>query len=89
MSIGDILLNDARDDGFLIDLDLAIRFSREKASGAPNKTGIEVFTAIWGADKGRQCDWGAWMWMLTNPLLLRLSNFMHDAELIGLHQGGC
>lgn len=44
------MLNDAEDDGFLIDLDLAIRFSREEASGAPNKTGTKVFMAI-GAQK--------------------------------------
>ena len=36
----------AEDDGFLIDLDLAIKIDRENASGAPSKTGTKVFMAI-------------------------------------------
>lgn len=40
------MLNSAEDDGFLIDLDLAIRLNRQKASGAPSKTGTKVFMAI-------------------------------------------
>jgi hypothetical protein len=37
------MLNMAEDDGFLIDLDLAIKLDRENASGAPSKTGTKVF----------------------------------------------
>lgn len=40
------MLNTAEDDGFLIDLDLAIKIDRENASGAPSKTGTKVFMAI-------------------------------------------
>ncbi|KAI9773774.1 MAG: hypothetical protein M1839_002007 [Geoglossum umbratile] len=36
----------AKDDGFLIDLDLAIKIDRENASGVPSKTGTKVFMAI-------------------------------------------
>ena len=46
ISIGNIMLEMAEDDGFLIDLDLAIRLDRQKASGAPSKTGTKVFMAI-------------------------------------------
>ncbi|KAL1633268.1 hypothetical protein SLS58_011157 [Diplodia intermedia] len=51
ISIGNVMLNDAEDDGFLIDVDLAIKMDREEASGAPSKTGTKVFMAI-GALKG-------------------------------------
>ena len=40
------MLNEAEDDAFLIDLDLAVKIDREKASGAPSKTGTKVFMAI-------------------------------------------
>ena len=40
------MLKVTEDDGFLIDLDLAIRLDRQKASGTPNKTGTKVFMAI-------------------------------------------
>ncbi|KAF2193607.1 hypothetical protein K469DRAFT_239099 [Zopfia rhizophila CBS 207.26] len=46
ISIGNIMLKMGEDDGFLIDLDLAIRLDRQKASGAPSKTGTKVFMAI-------------------------------------------
>ncbi|KAF2452554.1 hypothetical protein BDY21DRAFT_329029 [Lineolata rhizophorae] len=46
ISIGNIMLNEAEDDGFLIDLDLAIKANREEVSGAPSKTGTKVFMAI-------------------------------------------
>ncbi|OJD29703.1 serine threonine-protein kinase sgk2 [Diplodia corticola] len=46
ISIGNVMLNDAEDDGFLIDLDLAIKMDREEASGAPSKTGTKVFMAV-------------------------------------------
>ncbi|OCL08995.1 hypothetical protein AOQ84DRAFT_363643 [Glonium stellatum] len=46
ISVGNIMLNEAEDDGFLINLDLAVKIDREKASGAPSKTGTKVFMAI-------------------------------------------
>lgn len=46
ISVGNVMLNEAEDDGFLIDLDLAVKIDREKASGAPSKTGTKVFMAI-------------------------------------------
>ncbi|CAD6454337.1 86454505-3836-429b-94a0-5ea2f7e49227 [Sclerotinia trifoliorum] len=46
ISIGNVMLNEAEDDAFLIDLDLAVKINREKASGAPSKTGTKVFMAI-------------------------------------------
>ncbi|MCJ1351307.1 MAG: hypothetical protein MMC33_001291 [Icmadophila ericetorum] len=46
ISIGNIVLNEAEDDAFLIDLDLAVKIDRKKASGAPSKTGTKVFMAI-------------------------------------------
>lgn len=46
VSIGNIMLTEKEDDGFLIDLDLAIRSSDDQASGAPSKTGTKIFMAI-------------------------------------------
>ncbi|KAH8724031.1 hypothetical protein GQ44DRAFT_773605 [Phaeosphaeriaceae sp. PMI808] len=46
VSIGNIMLNMAEDDGFLIDLGLAIKIDRANTSGAPSKTGTKVFIAI-------------------------------------------
>lgn len=40
------MLGDKEDDGILIELDLAIKWGREKASGAPKETGTKVFMAI-------------------------------------------
>jgi len=40
------MLSEVEDDGFLIDLDLAVKTDREKASGAPSKTGTKVFMGI-------------------------------------------
>ena len=40
------MLDEAENDGFLIDLDLAVKIDREKVSGAPSKTGTKVFIAI-------------------------------------------
>ena len=40
------MLNEKEDDGFLIDLDLAIKIDDEQASGAPSKTGTKIFMAI-------------------------------------------
>ena len=45
------MLTEQEDDGFLIDLDLAVRMDDDAASGAPSKTGTKVFMAI-GALKG-------------------------------------
>ncbi|KAI9727184.1 MAG: hypothetical protein M1834_008492 [Cirrosporium novae-zelandiae] len=53
ISAGNIMLNEAEDDGFLIDLDLAIETNRKEASGAPTKTGTKIFMAI-GALYGEQ-----------------------------------
>ncbi|KAI9715652.1 MAG: hypothetical protein M1812_005804 [Candelaria pacifica] len=46
ISIGNIMLTENEDDGFLIDLDLAIKTSNDRASGAPSKTGTKIFMAI-------------------------------------------
>ncbi len=46
ISIGNIMLTEKEDDGFLIDLDLAIKTSDDQASGAPSKTGTKIFMAI-------------------------------------------
>ena len=47
VSIGNIMLTEKEDDGFLIDLDLAIKIGDDqKASGAPSKTGTKIFMAI-------------------------------------------
>lgn len=40
------MLTENEDDGFLIDLDLAIKTSNDRASGAPSKTGTKIFMAI-------------------------------------------
>ena len=46
ISIGNIMLTENEDDGFLIDFDLSNKISDDHASGAPNKTGTKVFMAI-------------------------------------------
>ncbi|KAI9758368.1 MAG: hypothetical protein M1835_000602 [Candelina submexicana] len=46
ISIGNIMLTENEDTGFLIDLDLAIKTSNDQASGAPSKTGTKIFMAI-------------------------------------------
>jgi len=46
ISVGNVMLDEAEEDGFLIDLDLAIEIDRKEASGALNKTGTKVFMAI-------------------------------------------
>ena len=53
ISIGNIMLNEEEDGGFLIDLDLAVRLSDYGASGAPSKTGTKIFMAI-GALRGEK-----------------------------------
>lgn len=46
VSAGNIMLTENEDDGFLIDADLAIHTSSDRASGAPGMTGTKVFMAI-------------------------------------------
>jgi len=46
ISIGNIMLTENENNGFLIDLDLAIKTSNDQASGAPGKTGTKIFMAI-------------------------------------------
>jgi hypothetical protein len=61
------MLNMAEDDGFLIDLDLAIKIDRENASGAPSKTGTKVFMAIgalYGEDHNFMHDLESFFWVL-------------------------
>ena len=53
VSIGNILLTETEDDGFLIDLDLAIKVKDHEPSGAPSRTGTKVFMSI-GALLGYQ-----------------------------------
>jgi len=44
--MGNIILNIAEDDEFLIDLNLAIKIDYKKASSSPSKAGTKVFMAI-------------------------------------------
>ncbi|KAF2811904.1 uncharacterized protein BDZ99DRAFT_384127, partial [Mytilinidion resinicola] len=44
--VGNIMLKKNKDNSFLINLNLAIKINRKKASGAPSKTGTKVFIAI-------------------------------------------
>ena len=46
VSSGNIMLTENENDGFLIDYDLAIKTTSDRASGAPSKTGTKVFMAI-------------------------------------------
>ncbi|KAI9824471.1 MAG: hypothetical protein M1832_002006, partial [Thelocarpon impressellum] len=46
ISAGNIMLAENEEDGFLIDMDLAMKISNESASGAPTMTGTKVFMAI-------------------------------------------
>ena len=67
VSIGNIMLTENEDDGFLIDYDLAIKVNSVRASGAPSKTGTKVFMAI-GALLGEphsfMHDLESFFWML-------------------------
>ena len=61
------MLSEAEDDGFLIDLDLAVKTDREKASGAPSKTGTKVFMAIgalYGEEHSFMHDLESFFWVL-------------------------
>ena len=40
------MLTETEDEGFLIDLDLAIRIKDQQPSGAPSRTGTKVFMAV-------------------------------------------
>ncbi|KAF2647234.1 hypothetical protein K491DRAFT_614914 [Lophiostoma macrostomum CBS 122681] len=53
ISMGNIVLNMAEDDGFLIDLDLAIKIDRDTVSGAPSQIGTKAYMAV-GALNGEQ-----------------------------------
>lgn len=67
ISIGNVMLNMAEDDGFLIDLDLAIKIDRSSASGAPSKTGTKVFMAIgalYGEEHHYMHDLESFFWVL-------------------------
>ena len=46
ISIGNVLITEGGDEGFLIDLDHALRVDREGASGAKGRTGTKVFMSI-------------------------------------------
>ena len=46
ISVGNIMLTENEDNGFLIDLDLANKTSDNQASGTPSKTGTKIFMAI-------------------------------------------
>ena len=61
------MLEETEDDGFLIDLDLAIEIDRKEASGALSKTGTKVFMAIgalYGEDHSFIHDLESFFWVL-------------------------
>lgn len=61
------MLTEDEDDGFLIDLDLAIKMSDDHASGAPSKTGTKVFIAIGallGEPHSSMHDLESFFWLL-------------------------
>ncbi|KAF2452571.1 hypothetical protein BDY21DRAFT_382745 [Lineolata rhizophorae] len=67
ISIGNVMLNMTKDDGFLIDFDLAIKIDRDNASGAPSKTGTKVFMAIgalYGDNHNYMHDLESFFWVL-------------------------
>jgi hypothetical protein len=67
ISVGNVMLYEGEDDGFLIDLDLAVKIDREEASGAPSKTGTKVFMAIgalYGEDHNFMHDLESFFWVL-------------------------
>ncbi|KAL8864835.1 MAG: hypothetical protein Q9198_009617 [Flavoplaca austrocitrina] len=67
VSIGNIMLTENEDNGFLIDYDLAIKVNSNRASGAPSKTSTKVIMAI-GALHGEphsfMHDLESFFWML-------------------------
>ena len=67
VSMGNILLTEEEDDGFLIDLDLAIKTSDDQASGAPSKTRTKIFMAIgalYGEPHSFMHDLESFFWVL-------------------------
>jgi hypothetical protein len=40
------MLNEGEDNGFLINLNFTVKISREKPSGAPDKTNTKIFILI-------------------------------------------
>jgi serine/threonine protein kinase len=46
ISHGNIMLPEQDGEGFLIDLDLAVRLVEHKPSGAPSKTGTKIYMAV-------------------------------------------
>ena len=67
ISLGSIMSNVAEEDGFLIDLDLAIKITRDKPSGAPSKTGTKVFMGIgplFGGEHKAKNDLESFFWSL-------------------------
>jgi len=67
ISIGNIMLRIAEDDGFLINLDLTIKIDRKKASKALSKTSTKVFMAIgalYGEDYNFMYNLESFFWVL-------------------------
>jgi hypothetical protein len=67
ISVGNVMLYKGVDDGFLVDLDLAVKIDRGEASGAPSKTGTKVFMAIgvlYGEDHNFMHDLESLFWVL-------------------------
>ena len=61
------MLTENEEDGFLIDLDLAIKTSDNRASGAPSKTGTKIFMAIGALLGEHHCfmhDLESFFWVL-------------------------
>jgi Fungal protein kinase len=61
------MLDEVENNGFLIDLDLAIKIDRKKVSGAPSKTGTKVFMAIgalYGEEHSFMHDLESFFWVL-------------------------
>jgi Fungal protein kinase len=61
------MLDEAENDGFLMDLDLAVKIDREKVSSAPSKTGTKVFMAIGalcGEEHSLMHDLESFFWVL-------------------------
>ncbi|KAF8847973.1 hypothetical protein BDZ45DRAFT_636317 [Acephala macrosclerotiorum] len=67
ISVGNIMLEQTEEDGFLIDFDLAIEIDRKEASGAPSMTGTKVFMAIgalYGEHHSFMHDLESFFWVL-------------------------
>ncbi|KAF2188609.1 hypothetical protein K469DRAFT_767736 [Zopfia rhizophila CBS 207.26] len=66
-SLGNIMLTRPKDDGFLIDLNPAVKIYRENASGAPSKTGTTVYVAmgaLYSDDHNFMHDLESFFWVL-------------------------